>query len=120
MLKINIGGTEFEYLEALETEQYYNGASRRVLTVTCAADAIGLTEANSLLTEENLNSIALTNEEGNVTNYYDGYVLKLSCGMQNELVQPETTETPAVYADRIVIKVGKRTYFEEQLRRLGL
>lgn len=30
MLKINIANTEFEYLNALETEEYYNGSSRRL------------------------------------------------------------------------------------------
>jgi len=29
MLKINIANTEFEYRTALETEEYYNGSSRR-------------------------------------------------------------------------------------------
>lgn len=28
--------------------------------------------------------------------------------------------TAAVYADRLVIKLGRRTYIEEQLHRLGL
>lgn len=129
MLKINIANTEFEYLNALETEEFYNGASRRTLTVTCAPDAIDLTGLNALLTEEHLASIALTNdsagtdEEGNaqaVTNIYDGYVLKLFCGIRNELAQAETPDRAAVYADRLVIKLGKRTYIEEQLHRLGL
>lgn len=29
MLKSNIANTEFEYLNALETEEYFNGSSRR-------------------------------------------------------------------------------------------
>lgn len=129
MLKINIANTEFEYLNALETEEFYNGASRRTLTVTCAPDTIDLTGLNALLTEENLASIALTNdsagtdEEGRaqvVTNIYDGYVLKLFCGIRSELVQAETPDSVAVYADRLVIKLGKRTYIEEQLHKLGL
>lgn len=129
MLKINIANTEFEYLNALETEEFYNGASRRTLTVTCAPDTIDLTGLNALLTEEHLASIALTNdsagtdEKGNaqaVTNIYDGYVLKLFCGIRSELVQAETPDSAAVYADRLVIKLGKRTYIEEQLHKLGL
>lgn len=120
MRTINIAGTAFEYLDVEEREQPYNGSYRRVLTVTCAADAIGLTEVNALLTEDNLASITLTNEEQNVTNIYDGYVLKLECGIKNEQVQAETPETAAVYADHLVFKLGKRTYIEEQLRKLGL
>ena len=129
MLKIKIANTAFEYLNALETEEFFNGSSRRTLTVTCAPDAISIDELNALLTEENLASVTLVNtsagtdEEGNaltVTNVYDGYVLKLSCGIRNELVQTETPDSAAVYADRLVFKLGKRTYIEEQLHKLGL
>lgn len=127
MLKINISNTEFEYLNALETEEFFNGSSRRTLTITCAPDAASLDTLNALLTEEHLASISLTNdgsgeEDGAqaVTNIYDGYVLKLFCGIRNELVQAETPDSAAVYADRLVIKLGRRTYIEEQLHRLGL
>lgn len=120
MLTITIASNTFEYLEAIETEQYYNGASRRTLTVTCAADAIGLDDLNALLIEDNLASVKMTNDEQGITNYYDGYVLKLECGIKNTLVQAETPDSAAVYADRLVFKLGKRTYIEEQLRKLGL
>lgn len=127
MLKIKISETEIPYLNAFETEEFFNGASRRTLTVTCSPDAISVDALNALLTEENLTSISLTNdgsgEDGNaqaVTNIYDGYVLKLFCGIRNELVQAETPDRAAVYADRLVFKLGKRTYIEEQLHKLGL
>lgn len=127
MLKIKIANTEIEYLSAVETEEFYNGSSRRTLTLTCAPDAASLDALNALLTEEHLASISLTNdgsgeEDGaqEVTNIYDGYVLKLFCGIRNELVQAETPDSAAVYADRLVIKLGRRTYIEEQLHRLGL
>lgn len=120
MLKIKIANTEFEYIEALETEQYYNGASRRTLTVTCASDAVGLDVLNALLVEKNLGVITLTNDEMGVTNYHESYVLKLECGIKNTMVQAETPESAAVYADRLVFKLGKRTYIEEQLHKLGL
>ena len=127
MLKIKIANTEIEYLSAVETEEFYNGSSRRTLTLTCAPDAASLDALNALLTEEHLASISLTNdgsgEEGGaqaVTNIYDGYVLKLFCGIRNELVQAETPDSAAVYADRLVIKLGRRTYIEEQLHKLGL
>ena len=129
MLTIKIADREFEYLDALETEQFFNGANRRTLTVTCAADTIGLDELNALLTEDNLAVITLHNDNAGVTengeiitatSIYEGYVLKLECGVKAELVQSETPDSAAVYADRIVFKVGKRTYIEEQLHKLGL
>lgn len=120
MLKIKIAETEIPYLNAFETEEFFNGASRRTLTVTCAPDAISVDALNAMLTEDNLASISMTETETGTTNVYDGYVLKLSCGIKSELVQPETPDSAAVYADRLVFKMGKRTYIEEQLHKLGL
>ena len=148
MLKIKVGTKEFEYLTSLETEEYYNGSSRRTLTVNCSSDAIGLDELNVLLTEDNLAGLVMTNTEGisvykdvlaedekgkmiptgeqefdrfdPIVNYFDGYVLKLSCGITSVMGQPETPDTPAVYEEQIVFKIGKRTYIEEQLHKLGL
>lgn len=119
-LKIKIAETEIEYLDALETEEFYNGSNRRTLTVTCLPDAISVDELNSLLTEDNLASVTMSNIEDGVTNVYDGYVLKLACGIQRTLVKGETPDTAALYEDRLIFKLGKRTYIEEQLHKLGL
>ena len=114
-----LNGTNFEYLNALETEEYFNGASRRTITFEAEVGVIGVDELNAVLSNEaNTKSIELSN--GDVTNIYDGYVLKLKCGIEPKLLQAETLETPAVYADRLIFKLGKRTYIEEQLKNLGL
>lgn len=128
-------GRNFEYINAVETEEYYNGASRRTLTFECAVGVIGVDELNTLLSDEaNTKSLTLTGDAveivdaaGNPTgettqavNIYDGYVLKMKCGIEPKLIQSETPEAPAVYEDRIVFKLGKRTYIEEQLHKLGL
>lgn len=114
-----LNGKIFEYLNAIETEEYFNGASRRTLTFECEVGVISVDELNTLLSDEaNTATITLTN--GDVTNIYEGYVLKLKCGVENKLIQPETAETPAFYEDRLVFKLGKRTYIEEQLYKLGL
>lgn len=120
MLKIKIAKTEIEYLDALETEQFFNGASRRTLTVTCAPDAISVDTLNALLTEDKLASVEMTNDENGAQNVYEGYVLKLECGIKAVLVKAETPDNAAVYADRLVFKLGKRTYIEEALHKLGL
>lgn len=120
MLKAKIGTIEMEYLDAIETEEYYNGANRRTLTITAAADAVGVDELHAALTESNLASVTLSNTDPEVSNVYDGYVLPLACGMQSVQTSEETPEIPAKYEQRLVLKLGKRTYIEEQLRRLGL
>ena len=112
-------GTNFEYLNALETEQYYNGSNRRTLSFECAVGVISIDALNELLNNErNTASIELSN--GEVKNIYDGYVLKLEVGVKPILVNAETPEAPAFYEDRLVFKLGKRTYIEEQLHKLGL
>lgn len=117
-IKFN-NGTNFEYLEAFETEEYYNGASRRTLTFEAEVGVIGVDELNTVLSKEtNTQTIELSNNE--ITNIYDGYVLKLRCGIENKLIAAETPETPAIYEDRLVFKLGRRTYIEEQLHNLGL
>ena len=111
--------TSFEYLNAVETEQHFNGSNRRTLTFECAVGVISVDELNTLISdEENTATITLTNED--ITNIYDGYVLKCKCGIENKLIQAETPETPAVYEDRLIFKLGKRTYIEQQLHKLGL
>lgn len=120
MLKFKIAETEIEYREAIETEERYNGSTRRTLTITCADDAIGVDALNAMLTEGNLASITMTNTETGAVNIYDGYVLKLACGIQSKQVQAETAEAPAVYADRLVVKIGRRTYIEQKLHELGI
>ena len=45
-------GTNFEYLNALETEEYFNGASRRTLTFECEVGVISVDELNTLLSDE--------------------------------------------------------------------
>ena len=112
-------GTNFEYLNALETEERYNGSSRRTLTFECEVGVIGVDELNNLLNDEK-NTIMIELSSNEVTNIHEGYVLKLKCGIENKLIQAETPETPAVYEDRLIFKLGKRTYIEEQLHKLGL
>ena len=115
-----VDGTEQPYLTALETEEYYTGASRRTLTFQIARNAADLETLDSLCTEQNLAKLELANDEMGVTNIYEGYVLKLKVGVEPVLVSSETPEAPAVYEDRIVLKLGKRTYIEQMLHDLGV
>ena len=113
-------GTEQPYLTALETEEYWNGSSRRTLTFQLARDAANLETLDGLCTEQNLAQLELTNDEMGITNVYEGYVLKLKVGVEPVLVSAETPDAPAVYEDRIILKLGKRTYIEQQLHDLGV
>lgn len=112
---------QLPYLDAIETEEYWGGSNRRTLTFTCAADAVSVDALNAILSDSsNTQHLSLRNEELDVTNVYDDYVMKLKVGIDKELTQPEGPNEPAQYVDRLVFKLGKPTYIESQLAKLGL
>ncbi len=123
MKKITLkNGTGWEFCTALETEEFHTGACRRTLTVTAEPDAIGLQELYSELTQENLATITMLNdeEESPIANIYDGYVLPLALGVKKVLLCAETPDTPALYGSVLELKLGRRTYLEQQLQQLGV
>ena len=121
-------GAEVTYLDAIETEEFWGGSSRRTLTFTCAADAVSIDALNAILSDTaNTETLALQGavvtpegKEQAVTNLYEGYTMKLSVGIDSVLVQPESPDSAAVYADRLVFKLGRPTFIEQQLALLGL
>lgn len=121
-------GAELTYLDAVETEEYWGGSSRRTLTFTCAPDAVSIDALNTILSDTaNTGTLtlvgAIANPDGSeqaVTNLYESYTMKLAVGIDKVLVQPEGPDSAAVYADRLVFKLGRPTYIEAQLAKLGL
>ena len=116
-LKIKFANkTQVAYLNAIETEEYFNGASRRTLTFDIARDAVGLDALDALCTEGNCARIELFNEDEGITNICEGYVLKLKLAVEPVLADAEKQ----AYEDRVKLKLGKRTFIEEKLHALGL
>ena len=107
---------EQSYIEAFETEEYYNGASRRTLTFEIDPSDCDIQTLSDRCTEANLTSIELINEEEGISNIYEGYVLKLQVGIESRLINADTN----TYGDVVVLKLGKRTYIEQRLHELGL
>ena len=135
MKAIFANGAELTYLNAIETEEYWGGSSRRTLTFTCAPDAISIDALNTILSDAaNTGTLTLqgmlatqTEQDGKavesqvpVTNIYEGYTMKLKVGIEPALVQPEGPDSAAVYADRLVFKLGRPTFIEQQLAALGI
>lgn len=127
MKAIFTNGAELEYLNALETEEYWGGSNRRTLTFTCAPDAVSIDALNAVLSDmANTQRLSLTDTtryesgENTVTNYYDGYTMKLAVGIDKVLVQPDSPDSPAVYEDRLVFKLGRPTAIEAALAKLGI
>jgi hypothetical protein len=114
--------TFIDYLYYMESEEHYNGSTRRIIQFNCDPSVISIDELNAILSnEENIKTFTMLypNEE-DIYEVCDGYVLKLKCGIESILVAPETSDHPAVYEDQLVFKLGKRTYIEEQLHKMGL
>ena len=106
---------EIEYLTALETEKYWNGSTRRTLNIECSADAMDANALNEILNDEaNTATLTLSNTETGTENIYDGYVLKLKVSTEQVLVNRETNE----YESRIFLKLGQRTFIEEQIKQI--
>lgn len=102
-------GTEVPYVEALETEERYNGSSRRTLTFEMNEET-NVQELSDLCTEENCAVLELINTKLGVTNVYDDYILKLACGNKMEY-SPEDNATRQI----VELKLGKRTFVEKAL-----
>ena len=129
MMKVVFGsGTEVTYLHAIETEEFWGGSSRRTLTFTCAPDAVSIDALNMILSDTaNTETLALhgaiDNPDGTqqaITTLYEDYPMKLAVGIDKVLVQPESPESAAVYADKLVFKLGRPTFIEQQLAALGI
>ena len=135
MKAIFTNGAELPYLNAIETEEFWGGSSRRTLTFTCTPDAVSIDALNEILSDAGntrtltLEGLIAAQEERDgetvetqipVINIYEGYTLKLKIGIDKVLVQPESPDGPALYGDRLVFKLGKPTFIEQQMARLGI
>lgn len=108
-------GKTIEYLNAVISEEYANGASRSVITFECDPTT-GVDEINAILSDENnVATITLTGDDG-IQSIHDGYILKLKVGLESV---PQYTEDGPRYAERLVFKLGKLTYIEQKIKQIS-
>jgi len=116
-------GTELEYTFALESKEFYKNAQRECIAFKCDSTTISLDALNAILSNEaNLETITLIGEvDGKeVREILSNYVIKMELTLKPEIIEAETSEKAAVYAEVINFKLGARTYIEQQLHKLGL
>ena len=128
-------GKELDCIDVIEREELCIGSSRYALTVMCEQDAISLDTLNAIISETaNIADLLVVGtmieekvEHGELVQTtipaeknYEGYTMKLSVGIEKVLVQPESPDAAAMYADRLVFKLGRPTFIEQQLAKLGL
>lgn len=99
---------------AIETEEYYNGANRRTLTFHMDPAKVNLEDIRQNCVEANMKYIVLENDELEVTETYEDYVLRLD--LQEVLIPKSVDSTEFVLT--VILKVGKRTPYEQQLKDL--
>ena len=116
-IKFN-NGTILNCIDSLEQEEYYNGSNRRTLTVDFDKN-YNFDELNQLVSNtENTKTIEVSANDWQ--NIYDNYIIKLSLGIKQKLIEETAPDNPASYEERIILKLGKLTYIEEQLAALGI
>ena len=101
------------------------GATRDVLSFTFPANT-SMDELNNLFTPENCETITIVETmlipETGVAyeNQYQhvGYVIRDNIKREFIMVRPETSESAAVYEERIIVSMAQRTYMETQLASL--
>lgn len=126
MMKIKLAnGTEFEYERAEETSEFYDNANRRTLTLRMKPEGLTLDAVNAAFSDAAATaSLALTNynEDGSIfaRNIYDHYSIKISVSCEPVAVGEDAETGAELKADRIIVKLGKLTYIEQQLAALGL
>ena len=116
-MEVNLANkSSFNYDRAFEGEEFFDGASRRVLTLECSkTKETSLDSLYSLISsEQNTETITLTN--GEITNVYKDYVILLSIGIKKKPI--ENPDSPPEHENYIEIKLGKKTYAEKQQEEL--
>lgn len=126
-------GQEIEVFDVFEAEEYCIDSNRRTLTAICKPDVFSFDALNTILSDTfntgELSVVDMTTEEkvedGELiiteipeAKTYSGYTIKIFVGIEKAQVQPESPDTPAVYADSLVFKLGRPTHLEQQLDKL--
>ena len=127
MYKINFAnGTEWVHEEALETSEFWDGTTRRTLTVRLApANGVTLDAVNAVLSEPaNTDSVMLSNygDDGALIGQgvYDHYQVKIEVAQRPTVVGADETMGEELKEDRISFKLGRLTPIEIKLAALGL
>jgi hypothetical protein len=100
-------------ISATAGQQTVQGSLRSILTFKF--EAVGGLDA--LLTQ-----LADTSEisiiSGAETFFYSDYTIPIKRAIENELVTPETPDTPATYRDVYIVSLAQKTYLEKTVEKL--
>lgn len=106
-------GTELNPIMVTGGPKYIQGQSRDTLSFIFPASA-GMETLDEAFTVENCESITIVEDNGN-ENIHKGYTVRAELSKASVEIASETSETAAVYEDRITVSMSQRTYMESQL-----
>ena len=106
-------GAELNPIMITGGPRYIQGSNRDTLNFIFPADA-GMEALDETFIAENCESIIIVENNGN-ENIHKGYTIRAELSKASVKVVSETSETAAVYEDRITVSMSQRTYMESQL-----
>lgn len=113
-MKITLAnGTELNPILVTGGTKYVQGQNRDTLNFIFPADA-GMETLDEAFTVENCESITIVEDNGD-ENIHKGYTVRAELSKASVEIASETSETAAVYEDRITVSMSQRTYMESQL-----
>ena len=105
--------TELNPIIVTGGQRRVQGQSRDTLSFIFPASA-GMETLDEAFTAENCESITIVEDNGNA-NIHKGYTVRAELSKASVEIASETSETAAVYEDRITVSMSQRTYMESQL-----
>lgn len=106
-------GTELSPIMVTGGPRHIQGFKRDTLNFIFPADA-GMEALDETFIAENCESIIIVENNGN-ENIHKGYTVRAELSKASVEIASETSETAAVYEDRITVSMSQRTYMESQL-----
>lgn len=117
MKVILANGVELMPILVTGARKNVQGANRDTLSFVFSGE-MGLEALDEAFTETACESITLVESE-DVSYIHKGYTIRAGLNKESVAVSTETTETEAVYENRITVTMAQRTYAETQLAKLA-
>lgn len=108
-----VDGTEFTVLSVIGEKRNVQGFTRDTLQFVFDA-SIGLDAIDAAFTNSNCETIKITSNDGSEYVHHS-YTIRADLYKKSVEVSVATSDSDAVYEDRITVSMSQRTYVETQL-----
>ena len=110
---ILVDGTELTPIIVTGEKRNIQGASRDTLNFVFSADA-GMDTLDAVFTSNNCESIKIV-DDSDSEYIHKAYTIRADLNKKSVEITPATSDTAAVYEDRITVSMAQRTYTETRL-----